>query len=323
MILVRPCTLGPGGNFWSIMAFVALFLVTSGANANVSRPVCRGSGQQLLAERKSRKKKKKRNNKRKKLRSLPPIEQTSQGDQPVMGDKPELEDVPSVKDDPGQSGWQYRQASPPAKTVPSIEPGDKASTGVSGGSISDVKKNKNEISSSELGPRTEKKDDGVSADIAQADFLLDVRGGILVQRGGRVDPGADLDVGWNLGKILGWPGLYLAARVDIFIGDSPLGAGYLMMDTGAGFMGRIPLGPVSLRAMLEFDVRKMFITNQGSSGNISPSLGLGFGLGADLDFALTRWLLILIGGSTKLMQDPLTGKFEFSAVARGGVGFAF
>ncbi len=276
------------------------------------------------AAKRKKKKRKKRRNKRHQDRKRDQKKATPSGlllQQPTDDNKPELEEIPSIEDAPQGTDWQSESGSVPA-TVPAQPVDGMRHLKQSPPSDSSDGKNKAEspFRKEKKGGETEKNS---LSSVSSKDFLLDVGGGILVQRGGRVDPGADLVFAWNLGKILGWSGLYLAACMDIFIGDSPLGAKYVLLDAGAGFLGRFPLGPVSLRTSLAFDLRNMFITSQGSSGDISPSPGLGFRLGADLDFALTQWLLIVIGGSAKLVQDPLTGKFEFSAVARGGVGFAF
>jgi len=158
---------------------------------------------------------------------------------------------------------------------------------------------------------------------SESNFYVGLDGGLLIQRGGRIEPAGGLELGWNLGKLLGWSGLYLEADVDIFIGQSPLGAEYIMLDTGLGFGGRFGLGPVKLLVGLEFVLRDMFITQQGTSTNQSPQLGFGAGAGIGLAVPLTDWLDLHLGADGRYARQPLTKRFEFTAVVSGGVGFSF
>ncbi len=159
---------------------------------------------------------------------------------------------------------------------------------------------------------------------SEPNIYVGVDGGILVQRGGRIEPAAGLELGWNLGKLLGWSGLYLEADMDIFIGESPLGSEYVMLDTGLGFTGHFSLGPVNLLVGLEFVLRDMFITKQGATTTGGdPQMGFGAGAGLGLAVPLTDWLDVHLGADGRYARQPLTNRFEFTAVVSGGLGFSF
>jgi hypothetical protein len=161
---------------------------------------------------------------------------------------------------------------------------------------------------------------------AQApDFLVEAGGGLVILRGGRIQPAVGLGLGWNLGKLLGWPGLYLKSDVDIFLGTSPLGAEYVMLDAGLGFAGRFGLGPVHLLVVVEFALRDMFITQASSASTTEPHLGFGVTAGAVLDIPVTGWLSLQVGGDVRYVQEPLKdqSRFDVSAVVTGGLGFSF
>ncbi len=161
---------------------------------------------------------------------------------------------------------------------------------------------------------------------ARSDLLVDVGGGIIVlPRMRKVQPAVGLGLGWNLGRHLGWPGLYLAANVNTFIGESIWGAQYVLLDSGLGFKGRFGLGPVNLSIGLEFGLRRMFITKESSteSPNRQPELGFGVCSGLTLDVPLSDLLFLQISVDECYMKEPLSTNFEFSTVISGGPGLAF
>ena len=157
----------------------------------------------------------------------------------------------------------------------------------------------------------------------QPDVVIELDGGILINRGARIQPGCGLGLAWNLGKLLGWPGLYLKGDVDIFIGDSPLGTEYIQLDSGLGFMGRFGLGPVNLLISMEFVLRNAFVTKQAASVSSDPALGFGVMAGLGLDLPITSFMSVWLGGDARYVQDAFTSRFEFSAAAVGGFAFAF
>ena len=153
------------------------------------------------------------------------------------------------------------------------------------------------------------------------DFVLGAGAGIVVLKGARIQPAVTLDLGWNLGRVLGWPGLFIKLDTDLFIGSSPLGAEYVMIDALAGFDGRFGLGPVRLSVGLGFGLRHMSITKQSISSAVEPELGFGAGLRTGFEWPVWRFLSLAIDAEGRYTKDPLTGQFVFSGVISGGLRF--
>ncbi len=154
-------------------------------------------------------------------------------------------------------------------------------------------------------------------------FVLGAGAGIVVLKGARIQPALTMDLGWNLGRVLGWPGLFIKLDTDLFIGSSPLGAEYIMLDALAGFDGRFGLGPVRLSVGLGFGLRYMSITKQSTSSSVEPEMGFGAGLRSGLEWPVWRFLSLALDAEGRYTKDPLTGQFVFSGVISGGLRFVF
>jgi hypothetical protein len=159
--------------------------------------------------------------------------------------------------------------------------------------------------------------------VPQASFLVDLDGGVIILRGARVQGLGGLALGWNLGKLMGWPGLFLKLDLDLMVGSSPLGAEYVMFDFLGGFLARIPTGPVVLRVEVAFGLRHLAVTHEPDGGSVDPRAGFGPVGGAGLEVPLNDWFSLQLGADVRYMRDPLTRRFEVSAGVRGGLGFSF
>jgi len=176
--------------------------------------------------------------------------------------------------------------------------------------------------SKDSSPRAEPAASSPEEEDKDPNFLVDLDGGVMILRGARFQGLAGFGLGWNLGKVLGWPGLFLKADLDMVIGRSALGAEYLMFDALFGFLARFHLGPVCLLVDLDFGLRHLAVT-QEAAGTPTPVAGFGASGGLGLEVPLTDLFSLHLGADARYMRDPLTQRFEFSTALMAGVGFVF
>jgi len=153
--------------------------------------------------------------------------------------------------------------------------------------------------------------------------FIDAAGGIYLTQKGRIHPGVALSLGINLGKTLGWKGLYVAVDNDIIIAEHQLGTSeYIILDTQLGFKGRFLLGPVRLLAGLGFALRNAFVTSY-TDEKPAASLGLGVVFAAGLEVPIWGPIGAMIRGDGRYVKDPFRERFVFSSMIVGGVNFTF
>ncbi|MBN2499061.1 MAG: hypothetical protein JXR96_31020 [Deltaproteobacteria bacterium] len=163
-----------------------------------------------------------------------------------------------------------------------------------------------------------------AGDEASPDFFADAQAGVVILRALKAHPGAMLGFGWNLGKLLGWPGLFVDLDLDLFVGSKPLGGDFVIFDLCFGFTGRFSLGPVALGANLGFGMRHMVITAEApGSSEDEPEPGFGMAAGLFVEWKALDFLSIVAEADGRYAASPSTGKFEFSGVFSGGVRFVF
>jgi len=157
--------------------------------------------------------------------------------------------------------------------------------------------------------------------ISEPLLFLDAQGGILIPRNVKVQPAVGVGIELNLGRFIGWKGLYLAFDADIIMGETQLGnTSFVMLDTLFGLSGRFALGPIKLLVGLGFGLRNAFVT-----GVEDLATGMGFGavFSGGIEIGIWGPLSIVIEGDGRYMKDPFTSKFAFSSMVGGGLGVEF
>ncbi len=152
-------------------------------------------------------------------------------------------------------------------------------------------------------------------------LFMDAQGGILIPRNVKVQPAVGVGIELNLGRFIGWKGLYLALDADIILGETQLGnTSFIMLDTLFGLRGRFALGPIKLLAGLGFGLRNAFVTG---SEDVPSGLGFGAVLSGGIEIGIWGPLSIVVEGDGRYMKDPFTSKFAFSSMVGGGLGVEF
>jgi len=154
-------------------------------------------------------------------------------------------------------------------------------------------------------------------------FLTYAGGGVILLRGGRVQPAVSVAFDANLGRFLGWRGLFAGVLLDTFVGESTFGVSYVMFDLGFGFKGRFGPEAVKFQAGLGFGLRFMALTGEAGATTGEPEVGFGLDAGGAVEVPVTGWLSAIARASARYMKDPLARQFHFSSVFSAGVGFAF
>jgi hypothetical protein len=158
----------------------------------------------------------------------------------------------------------------------------------------------------------------------QALFFAEAAGGVLFPKNFEAQPGGGMGFGVNLGKLIGWTGLYVAMDVDTFVGESLLGdLDYVMFDILVGLRGRFQLGPVRPVVGVGFGLRLMAVTRQPGHAAEEPEVGFGVSGTAGVEVPITDLVFVLVQAEGRFMRDPLTGQFRPYSVFVGGVGFDF
>jgi hypothetical protein len=152
-------------------------------------------------------------------------------------------------------------------------------------------------------------------------LFMDAQGGILIPRNVKVQPAVGVGIELNLGRFIGWKGLYFAFDADIIMGETQLGnTSFVMLDTLFGLRGRFALGPIKLLAGLGFGLRNAFVTG---SDDVPTGLGFGAVLSGGIEIGIWGPLSIVVEGDGRYMKDPFTSKFAFSSMVGGGLGVEF
>jgi hypothetical protein len=154
-------------------------------------------------------------------------------------------------------------------------------------------------------------------------FKMSLTGGVLLLRSMRIDPSVMLMCDFDVGRFLGWHGLYVGLEADSYMGTSLFGTSYLMFDGLLGFRGRFGWPTIKILAGLGAGIRYMVLLGKTTGTSESPEIGFGGEATAGVEYDLTSWMFVVVRASGRYMKEPLAPRFQFSSVFGAGVGFSF